>query len=176
MKTNKVRSWPGIVAAFVVFAAVVGYFSESPDFRLREPDQALLKLSISHQGELRYECRERSAEEIEDLPPNMRRPLDCPRERWPLQVTLRMDDRTLFDIAIPPTGLAKDGTAYTYRRLPVPAGKHNFSLSVQDSQAPGIEPDSRTETLELMPGQVLVMEYVGGDFRLTHPDWTSDGI
>jgi len=176
MKTNKIRSWPGIIATFAVFAAAVGYFSESPDFRLREPEQALLKLSISHQGELRYECRERSAEEIEDLPPNMRRPLDCPRERWPLQVSLHMDEMTLFDAGIPPTGLAKDGTAYAYRRLPIPAGEHTLTLSVLDSQAPGAEPDRRTETLELTPGQVLVMEYVGGDFSLTHPGETTDGI
>lgn len=176
MKTNKIRSWPGLIAAFAVFAIVVGYFSKSPNFRLREPEQALLKLSISHQGELRYECRQRSAKEIEDLPPNMRRPLDCPRERWPLRVTLHMDGKVLFDKEIPPTGLAKDGTAYAYRRLPIPAGEHTFSLSVLDSQDPDTQPDHRTETLELTPGQVLVVEYVGGNFRLTHPDNTTDGV
>lgn len=173
---NKARSWPGIIAAFAVFAAVVGYFSESPDFSLRDAEQALLKLSISHQGELRYECRERSAEEMEDLPPNMRRPLDCPRERWPLQVTLRMNDRMLLNTEIPPTGLAKDGTAYAYRRLPIPAGEHTLSLTVLDSQDPGAEADRLTETLELTPGQVLVVEYVGGVFRLSYPGEAADGV
>jgi len=169
-------SWPGIIATFAVFAAAVGYFSESPNFRLRGPEQALLKLSISHQGELRYECRERSTEEMEDLPPNMRRPLDCPRERWPLQVTLRLDNRTLFDTEIAPTGLAKDGTAYAYRRLPVPAGEHTLNLAVLDSQDPGAEAERLIKTLKLAPGQVLVVEYVDGDFKLTYPDEAADGV
>lgn len=176
MKANKVRSWPGIIAAFAVFATVVGYFSESPDLRLRGAGEALVKLSISHQGELRYECRERSAEEMADMPANMRRPLDCPRERWPLQVSLHMDEMTLFDAEVQPTGLAKDGTAYVYRRLPVPAGEHTLTLSVLDSQAPGAEADRRTKTLELTPGQILVVEYVGGDFTLTYPDGDADDV
>ncbi len=176
MKSNKVRSWPGIVAAFAVFAIVVGYFSESPDLRLRGAEAALIKLSISHQGKLRYECRERSAEEMEDMPANMRRPLDCPRERWPLQVSLRMDEKSLFDAEVPPTGLAKDGTAYVYRRLPVPAGEHTLRLSVLDSQDPDAEADRRTKTLELAPGQVLVVEYVGGDFTLTYPGGDADDV
>lgn len=173
---NSRHSWPGIVAAFAVFAAIIGYFSESPKLQLRGADTALLKLSISQQGELRFECRERSSEELEQLPPNMRKPMDCPRERWPLHVTLRMDEQTLFDTDIPPTGLAKDGTSYAYRRLPIPAGEHTYTLTVLDSQEPGAEPDRQTRTLVLAPGQVLVMEYVDGNFRLTYPGKDRDDI
>jgi len=166
---NRIVHWAGLILAFGVFAAAVGYGSHSPDHVLRAADQALVKLSISHRGELRYECRRRTPEELEELPPNMRKVEDCPRERRPLHIRLHMDNRILIDQQVQPTGMAKDGTAYLYRRLPIPAGTHTFTLSVLDSGEPDTEPDRRTEEFDLAPGQVLVVEYVGGQFRLTIP-------
>jgi hypothetical protein len=57
----------------------IGYFATSPKYRQIPDDVALIKLSISHLGD--RECRKRTPEELAKLPPNMRAPMDCPRER-----------------------------------------------------------------------------------------------
>ena len=68
---------------YAAFAAVVGYFATAPVYRHLPADQALIKLSFSHSGKLLAECRQRSPEELAKMPPNMRAPMDCPRERPP---------------------------------------------------------------------------------------------
>jgi hypothetical protein len=57
----------------------IGYFATLPKYRQIPDDVALIKLSISHLGD--RECRKRTPEELAKLPPNMRAPMECPRER-----------------------------------------------------------------------------------------------
>ncbi len=161
--------WLGVAAAYAALAVFVGYFSASPDWPLRGSDEAVIKLSVSHGGQRRYECRERSAEELANLAANMRQAMDCPRERWPLEVALSVDGEALFDAVVQPTGLAKDGTSYVYRRITVPAGRHRVALSVLDSGESGAEPHRRERKVTLGPGEVLVVEFVNGEFQLVHP-------
>jgi hypothetical protein len=48
-------------------------------------------------------------EEIAKLPPNMRRPLDCPRGRRPIYVELDVGHQVSYRASLPPTGIAGDG-------------------------------------------------------------------
>lgn len=164
---NSLR-WLGAALAFAAFAGLVGYFSEYPALALRGPRQALVKLSISHQGQLRYECRQRSAEEMADMPANMRRVRDCPRERWPVAVTLDMDGKPLFEAVVEPAGLANDGTSYVYRRLKVPSGPHTLALAIRDSREQAARTRRHARKVDLRPGEVVVVEYVNGQFKLIH--------
>ncbi len=56
--------WTGQVLAYGAFALFVGYFSNSPAFRHLPLDQATIKLSLRHAGQILGECRERTAEEL----------------------------------------------------------------------------------------------------------------
>ncbi len=87
----KALSIAGQVVLYALFAATIGFFSSYPRYRHLAHDQALLKLSFSHPGQLVSECRRRTQEELAALPPNMRNPLDCPRERSPVTVQLALD-------------------------------------------------------------------------------------
>jgi hypothetical protein len=62
-------------------------FRHGPGLPQIPDDVALVKLSISHLGD--RECRKRTPEELEKMPPNMRAPLDCPRERSDIKVSGR---------------------------------------------------------------------------------------
>ncbi|HNH25335.1 MAG TPA: hypothetical protein PK261_10125, partial [Accumulibacter sp.] len=84
----------GQVILYGAFAAFIGYFATSPKYRQIGDDVALIKLSISHLGD--RECRKRSADELAKLPPNMRAPLDCPRERSDIKLEVDLDGQTLF--------------------------------------------------------------------------------
>ena len=52
-------AWLGQALLYALFALIIGYFSNSPAYRHLPADQALIKLSFSHQGKLISECRRR---------------------------------------------------------------------------------------------------------------------
>ena len=62
----------------------------------------------------------------------MRSKLDCQRERAVVSVELDMDGKPLYRISTPPTGVHKDGAATVYRRLEIPAGRHQFRRALPD--------------------------------------------
>ena len=154
--------------AYGAFAAFLGVFSTSPAYRLRADDEAVVKLSFTHSARLVRACRERTESELARLAPNMRSKLDCPRERAAVSVELDMDGKPLYRITAPPAGLHKDGAATVYRRLAIPAGRHQFRARLADG------PDGafnfiREAGIDLAPGQVLIVDFAadGGGFVFT---------
>lgn len=157
------------VPFYVLFAAFVGYFSSAPPYRHLAPGQAVVKLSLSHAGELKQPCRQRSAEELAKLAANMRAQLDCPRERSDVRVELEMDGKPLATVSARPSGLRNDLPSTIYRRFEVPGGRHTFRARLADT--PGGEFRHRGEvTLDLPPGGLLVVDFVAskGGFLFTH--------
>ncbi len=156
---RKPLSIAGQVVLFALFAATIGLFSNYPRYRHLLPDQALLKLSFSHPGQLVSECRQRPPEELAALPPNMRNPMDCPRERSPVTVELALDGSVLARREVQPAGLSRDGPSTVYARFAVPAGSHRLSVRLNDSvREPGYN-FMRDEHLDIRPGQVIVVDF-----------------
>ena len=93
------------------------------------------------------------------LPPNMRKPEDCPRERHALQIMLVMDDLTLYQATLPPTGLWADGKSTVYQRIRVSAGTHDFAIRMNDSGTPGSFDFENLSTISLLPGENLVVYF-----------------
>jgi ferredoxin/coenzyme F420-reducing hydrogenase delta subunit len=156
---------PAALAAYAVFAIMVGWLSVWPRFQLIEAGQAMISLSFSHAGQRIRECRKLTQQELNALPPNMRKPEDCPRERRPVQVVFRSNDTVLYAANRRPTGIWGDGAANVYRRLSVEAGTQRLFIGMNDSGAQngdtlGEEFDySAQQTVELAPGQHLVVEF-----------------
>jgi hypothetical protein len=142
---------------YAAFFGVVGYFATSPAYEYLPPGQAVVKLSIQHAGQRKEACRERSAEELAKLAPNMRAASVCPRERAPVAVTVSMDGQPLFDVVAKPAGLANDGASTIYRRVAVPAGTHRFDARLVDS-ADGAGGFTMSRTIELAAGRVVVID------------------
>ena len=154
--------------AYLAFAAIVGYFSTAPAYRLRADSEAVLKLSFTHSARLAHACRERSEGELAKMAPNMRTKMDCPRERSALRVELDMDGTPLYRIDAPPAGLHRDGAATVYRRLAIAAGRHRFHARLADG------PDGEFRfigeaAMDLAPGQVLIVDFAvdGSGFVFT---------
>jgi hypothetical protein len=159
MHRNPAVSYPLQALCYAAFIAVVGYFSTSPAYVHLPPGEALVKLSLSHAGERREPCHERTPEELAKLAPNMRAATVCPRERVPVEVEVEIDGRPLFAATAPPSGLAKDGASTVYRRAAVPAGTHRFVARLRDSPAPGFGYVAE-RTVDLAPGRLLVIDFV----------------
>jgi len=156
---RKVLSIAGQAVLYALFAITVGVFSNYPRYRQLPEDQALLKLSFSHPGQLKAECHRRTAEELAALPPNMRAPLDCPRERSPVAVEMALDGIVISSRVISPSGWRHDGPSTVYARFPVAAGAHRLSVKLDDSvREPGFK-YTKDVALELAPRQIVVVDF-----------------
>ena len=149
----------GQVLAYGLFAGGVAYLSASPVYEHLPPGQALLRLSISHPGQLVGECRRLTTQEVARLPPNMRQIEICPRERSPLRVRVELDGAPLYDEVLEPKGLTRDGAASAYRTFPVSAGAHRIRALIRDTvRIQGFNYERAAE-VELRPGQVLTIDF-----------------
>lgn len=93
---------------YTIFMVLVWYFSISPAYQQLEDDQAVITITMSHVGKHVTECKKISQEELLKLPPNMRKPMDCSRERSPIIIKLLLDDNVIYDKTLPPLGLYSD--------------------------------------------------------------------
>jgi hypothetical protein len=144
---------------YVPLMALIAYFSTQPRFSVLQPGEALVRLSFIHAAERKEPCRTRTPEELAKLPPNMRAAQDCPRERAPVLVELEVDGEVVLRREVQPAGLKRDGNATVYHRLPLPAGQHRVVARLRDRPGEGFN-FSKEETLELAPGQALLIDFV----------------
>jgi hypothetical protein len=149
----------GQLLVFAAFAALIGFLSAYPSYRRLPEDRALVRLSFSHAGATKGECRRFTPEEIAEMAPNMRRAMDCPRERVPVVVELDMDGKRLWSESLVPAGLARDGSSTVYRRFEVPAGAHRIAARLRDSnRSAGFDHEAATE-VNLPPGGSFVIDF-----------------
>jgi len=146
------------LALYAPLMAILAYFSTEPRFSVVAPDEALLRVSFIHTTQRREACRERSAEELAKLAPNMRAALDCPRERSPLLVELELDGHTVLSREVRPSGLRHDGNAVVYQRMALPAGRHRIVARLRD-RPDGDFNYTKDETVQLTAGRVLVIDF-----------------
>ena len=152
-------TWLGQLAGYAALMGFIGYFSAAPAYTPFDPNKAQIKLSFRHSGPSKVECRRRTPEEIAKLPPNMRRSLDCPRERLPVGVELELDGKVLYSAAIAPSGLWKDGPSNSYATFVVAAGRHRLTAKLRDSRRTEGYDHERSADIVLVPKQVFVIDY-----------------
>lgn len=156
---SKPLAWIGQGLLYALFALGIGTFSSWPRYQHLPPDQALIKLSFTHHGKRVADCTQRTPAELAKLPPNMRAPMQCPRERSPVTVEVDLDGAPAFRHLAEPSGLSRDGASTVYQRLQVSAGEHRLAVRLKDDvRSTGFD-FVREATLTLKPGQVLVIDF-----------------
>jgi hypothetical protein len=154
-----IASWLGQALLYGAFAVAIGVFSHWPPYQHLAPDQALLKLSFSQPGKPVSECRRATAEELARLPPNMRAPMRCPRERSPITVEVDIDGRAALRRVAPPSGLSRDGASALYQRTQLSAGTHHIAVRLNDDVRIAGFNHTREATVTLQPAQILVIDF-----------------
>lgn len=152
------RAWLGQGALYGLFAAFIGVFSQWPSWQVLPPGQAVLKVSFIHHGQRVAPCRPYTPEELAKLPPQMRAPQKCERERAPVLIEVDVDGVTVVKHLAQPAGLSRDGASTVYRRLAVPAGEHRIVVRMKDGTGDGFD-HVRETTLRLKEAQVLVIDF-----------------
>ena len=145
--------------AYLGIAVLFGLLSIWPPYQHFPPDQAQITLSFAHGAKPSTECRRRTAEEIAELPPNMRRPFDCPRERLPVTILLEVDGEIVVDRQLPPTGLSGDGPSRIYAKFPMNPGPHRIVAKLRDTNRTDGYDYVREGTVELAPREILVIDF-----------------
>jgi len=152
-------SWVGQLLLYGLFALCIGVFSQWPVYRHLGADEALIKVSFTHAGKPVADCVSLSAAELARLPPNMRAPTKCPRERSPVTVAVDIDGVNVLTRSASPSGLSKDGASAVYQRLVVPAREQRVTVRLSDDVRARDAAYRRETTVSLSPGQVLVIDF-----------------
>ena len=157
--TLPATDWLGQFLLYALFAVVIGVFSRWPVYQHLAPDQALVKLSFTHSGKPVGDCVRQSEAELAKLPPNMRAPIKCPRERSPVTVEVDIAGVTALRRSAAPAGLSRDGASAMYQRLVVPAGEQRIAVRLNDDARRAGFTYQRDVTVKLAPAQVLVIDF-----------------
>jgi hypothetical protein len=147
------------ILCYGAFGTGVAYFATEPAYQQFPQEAAMIKFAFEHASARKGECRRYTPQELEAMPPNMRRPLDCPRGRVPLGVELEIDGRVVYRAEHEAAGLAADGPAMVYARFPVTAGPHTLVGRLRDSRrSEGYDYETALE-VELAPLSIAVIDF-----------------
>jgi len=144
---------------YSVFMAIIWYFATSPSVRLIGDNEAKITIAFAHAGQLREACRRLSQEELNELPPNMRKIDDCPRERSPVTIEARLDGEPLYSSVLQPPGLFGDGGVDVFYSGKIPAGDHYLSLKMNDSVRVEGFNHSFEQQVSVKPAQILLVGF-----------------
>lgn len=156
---RKRYAWIGQVLLYGVFALIIGVFSHWPTYRHLADDEALIKLSFTHAAQRVDECRKLTPEELAKLPPNMRAPTKCGRERASVVVEVDIDGKPAIRHVAQPSGLSRDGASAVYQRMTVRAGTHQVAVRLKDSVGGSGFDYEREKAVTLEPAQILVIDF-----------------
>ena len=147
------------ILAWAVFAVVVGLLSVWPRYNMVDAENAIITVTFAHAAQRVGECRILTQEELNKLPPNMRKPSDCPRERHVVRFEMRSGDSVLYKDTLLPSGIWSDGKSNIYQRVIIPAGRHDVFVGMNDSGGREGFDFVRSESVELLPGRNLMVQF-----------------
>jgi hypothetical protein len=164
---NRFAKWGAQALLYGAFAATLAIFSHWPRYQHLAPDRALIKLSFTHQAQRLGKCEKLTPAELDKLPPNMRAPTRCPRERAPVIVEVDIDGVRAYRQVAKPSGLSGDGAAAVYQRLEVDAGRHVIAVRLKDDAHSAGFDYTAQEVVTLAPAEILVIDFDSANHRIT---------
>ena len=111
----------------------VAALSARPAWQSLPDDTGVIRLSLTHSGA--RNCRDRTANELANLPRNMRDRQLCERRRAPIHVEMDIDGSQFFAAVFPPSGIAGSGPSRIYQRIELPSGTYRIDLRLSDDPA-----------------------------------------
>ncbi|MDZ7751017.1 MAG: hypothetical protein U5S82_04995 [Gammaproteobacteria bacterium] len=144
---------------YAMFMAVVWYFSFSPPYRQLAADEAVVTVAFGHTSERIAPCVALTPDELAQLAPNMRKPMDCPRERSPVTLELRLDGEVFAREVIQPPGLYRDQRIDVFREVTAREGAHRLSILMNDDASVEGPTYRLQDTVVLRPAQRLVVAF-----------------
>ncbi|MDZ7684007.1 MAG: hypothetical protein U5O39_02205 [Gammaproteobacteria bacterium] len=158
-------------AALLVFWGAVmlaiGYFSRLPAVTVHEANETSIKLVIRYSGKRLGECTPISAAAQEDVQPNMRQAMSCPRGKSPLLARLVVNGETRFEDTIKPSGLHNDGVIAAYQRIPIEAGLTTLHLGIRDDERIDGFTHELTRDLRVPANKIVTIHFADNGFKVS---------
>ena len=111
----------GAALAAALMAGVI-WASNAPLTAHRSPD-SILRLAWSARPERVEDCRQRSPEELAQLPQHMRQPIVCEGTTAEYRLQVRIDGRLVADRVVHGGGLRRDRRLYVFEEVALPPGE-----------------------------------------------------
>lgn len=159
---NKILRYGLQAFNYLLFIAVVWYFSIKPPYHQLEEGQSVITLSFTHATKIREACRKLSQEELMALAPNMRLPTTCPRERSPMNIELYLDEKLVTKAIVDPLGFHKDQGVSIFRSIKVKSGEHLLRVWMNDDVNVNDATYEYKEKINLKPEQLLLLDFDSG--------------
>ena len=153
--------YAGQAVFYAAVAAAIGYLASQPAITQVPDGTAQIKLSFRHGGARVEDCRRLTPQEIAQLPARERRANDCTRRRVPITVALAVNGEVLLEEELPPGGLAGDGPSEIYRKILVPAGRHQIDARLRDSK----RDDGGYDYEATFDGELVSLQNLAIDFK-----------
>jgi hypothetical protein len=157
---NAVKMLARLAVLAFVFVGVAA-LSNWPAYHSLPEGTGVLTLSFSHGADRRASCRKATPEELANMPPNMRRPEICPRDRPSIRVKFDIDGKRMYEADVPPSGIAGDGPSRVHQRFVLPAGSYDVAIRMSE-RSEGDFAWAGERTIRIDPGANRVI-----DFRAT---------
>lgn len=148
---------------------IPAYFQSDSPYSFYTDRDASVKVAFKHIGKKVVNCDE--AEVIKSEGERYRKDLkatkrvqmnmatfaDCPRERFPVHVSLSIDGNPVLDRSYAPTGLKKDMSSYVYDEFIITPGRHKLNATLNDSGRKDAPDYVFEETVDVKPAQVKLI-------------------
>lgn len=148
----------GAVLCVGLAAAMVGL--SSVPWPVHEETHGLIRLSWRMRGEVVEACRQRSAEELEELPAHMRNPEACEGRATTYRLRVTVDGEERSDELVRPAGARGDRPIYVFRDVPVAPGSHTVVVAfVPVDSAATSAPLELDATVEVEPREIVLITF-----------------
>jgi ferredoxin/coenzyme F420-reducing hydrogenase delta subunit len=152
---TRTRQFAAAIALATVLGAVTWVFSDL-SYRTPHSPEPELVVSFSHGGAI-LEPRKLTKEELEKRLPHMRAQASVGRQRAPVRLRVRVDERVMLDQLFQPKGLSRDGPSVAVVRLPTTAGQHSVRVEIADTTDPEAWTKQWNETVTFEPHRARVV-------------------
>jgi len=183
VKVSKIKE-PFSIGALVkvtIILCLIGvpvYFFSSMPYRYFAHDASAIKIGFKHSGKRIVDCDEATL--IRKAGESYRKSLKtegqvkmdigaltgCPRERFPVLVSLSIDGKLILERAYSPTGIKKDMASYVYEEFTVTPGTHRVTVTMYDREKTAAPEYSLDETIDFKPAGIRVVWFDDKSERL----------
>lgn len=137
-EANKRPLWARIIAVCALTVVLCGVTWIGSDLNYKTPDNdPELIVYIHHYGQVLEQAADTASQSTDTRPLHMRPQHAAASERAAVRVQLELDGRVLYDRALRPRGLRREGPSTMLQSLQVPAGTHVVRVRINDSGLDG---------------------------------------
>jgi len=168
MESRKLRF--GGILVLLLPTLLINYFSAKPLFRFNNKDETRLVLDIKTITRKSHVCDDKEValflkEEAKKERTHLRRRASAcgSRDRVPLKILLKIDDKVWLKKEYKPTGLQNDGNVFVYERLKLRSGIHRIEAVMDIGKTEGMANPHIKQSINFKGLSIAVLSYDEAD-------------